>query len=107
MELIHSSHPHVSAVRINPHPNHTFTRTYRSEGRHYIAAHRFLNTSNVRFKESTSDKQPKLREKQDEGSYETTVLVETMYSTSLVQGFMKLNQRLLRVMKEPSLILNL
>lgn len=40
-------------------------------------------------------------------TYDTTVLVDTMYSTSLVQGFMKLNQRLLRVMKEPSLILNL
>lgn len=40
-------------------------------------------------------------------TYETTVLVETMYSTSLVQGFMKLNQRLLKVMKDPSLILNL
>lgn len=42
-----------------------------------------------------------------ENTYETTVFVETMYSTSLVQGFMKLNQRLLKVIKEPSFILNL
>lgn len=41
------------------------------------------------------------------GTYDTTVFVETIYSTSLVQGFMKLNHRLLSVMKEPSLILNL
>lgn len=40
-------------------------------------------------------------------TYETTVFVETMYSTSLVQGFMKLNQRLRNVIKEPSFILNL
>lgn len=40
-------------------------------------------------------------------TYKTTVFVETMYSTSLVQGFMKLNHRLRSVMKEPSLILNL
>lgn len=40
-------------------------------------------------------------------THRTTVLVETMYSTSLVHGFMKLNHRLRSVIKEPSLILNL
>lgn len=40
-------------------------------------------------------------------TYVTTVLVETMYSTSLVQGFLKLNQRLLGVTNEPSFIFNL
>lgn len=40
-------------------------------------------------------------------TYVTTVLVETMYSTSLVQGFIKLNQQLLSVMNEPSFIFNL
>lgn len=37
-------------------------------------------------------------------TYTTTVLVDTMYSTSLVQGFFKPYQRLLSVMNEPSFI---
>lgn len=40
-------------------------------------------------------------------SYVTTVLVDTMHSTSLVQRFMKPNHQLLTVMNEPSFILNL
>jgi len=41
------------------------------------------------------------------GTYDITVLVDTMYSISLVQGFIKLNHRLCKVTKEPYFVLNL
>lgn len=46
-------------------------------------------------------------EKEKICTYDMTVLVDTMYSTSLVQGFMKLNIRLCSVTKEPCFVLNL
>lgn len=52
-------------------------------------------------------KRPVRKTRWDAGTYDITVLVDTMYSTSLVQGFIKLNHWLCKVTKEPCFVLNL